>query len=78
MSRHRIGDEGVLARSLKARCGCGYVAPVGSRIKLLKRVSDQPGNSREVLAEIDAKGFVTLHKVRVSSVWLKGEGEFNV
>ena len=71
--RHKIGDEGVLAKPLPVACGCGYVAPAGARIKIRRRVTNQPGNPREVEVEIDASGFVTLHKVKMSKIWFEGE-----
>ena len=79
--RHQIGERGTIVLPLPTLC-CKFVIPVGGFIEIKRRVSNQPGNPREVevyvLAGVNASatgcdGTVTIHKVKLSKIWFEGE-----
>lgn len=66
MSRHDIGEIGILIKDLIPLC-CGNVIPSGTIIKILDQTSP---NRFTVKAEAHQGG---CHNVRASSVWFLGE-----
>lgn len=77
--RHQIGESGRISKPLPTLC-CDCVIQPGTWVELCRRVSDQPGQPREVLIKCfkymdePEEGYLAnMHKVRISKIWFEGE-----
>ena len=72
--RHKIGEEGVLARLLPTTCGCGTLIPAGTKITIVgpsKHSVKAPQQGKPRIVMVKANG--GLHNVKSSKIWFEGE-----
>jgi hypothetical protein len=76
-TRIAIGQDGVLAKPLTVYCYCKHEVPAGAKLKVLRRVSEQPGNPRIALCEYEFDGGRWVH-IKLSKIWFEEEQIVNV